>query len=79
MLDVATRFAIIAGDVCDPSGSLGDLAMFSALMQSFRTQNSVFSFVFIGEQCRSIVVPGAGNTPVVPAWRRQQERARSIN
>jgi len=27
---MATRFAIIAGDVCDPSGSLDNLAMLSA-------------------------------------------------
>lgn len=37
--ETSSRFAIIAGDTSDPSGSLGDMAMFSALMQSLRAQN----------------------------------------
>lgn len=67
MPETATCFAIIASDVSDPSGSLGDLAMFSTLMQSLRAQNPASSFTIIGEQHRSIAVPGVGDTPVVPA------------
>lgn len=66
--ETASRIAIIAGDVSDPSGSLGDLAMFSALMQSLRAQNPASTFTIIGEQSHTIVVPGIGETPVVPAW-----------
>ncbi|MBN8772131.1 MAG: hypothetical protein J0I46_11315, partial [Thiobacillus sp.] len=66
--ETPTRFAIIAGDVTDPSSSLGDLAMFSALMQSLRAQNPDSIFTIIGERRHTIVVPGIGETPVVPAW-----------
>lgn len=66
--ETATRFAIIAGDASDPSGSLGDMAMFSALMQSLRAQNPNATFTIIGERSHTIVVPGIGETPVVPAW-----------
>ncbi len=68
MPETATRFAIIAGDVSDPSGSLGDLAMFSALMQSLRAKNPASTFTIIGEQRHTIAVPGMGETAVVPAW-----------
>lgn len=68
MPEVAIRFAINAGDVCDPSRSLDNLAMFSALMQSLRTQNPASSFTIIGGQRRSIVVPSVGHTPFVQAW-----------
>lgn len=66
--ETPTRFAVIAGDVTDPSSSLGDLAMFSALMQSLRAQNPDSIFTIIGERRHTIVVPGIGETPVVPAW-----------
>lgn len=66
--ETLTHFAIIAGDVTDPSSSLGDLAMFSALMQSLRAQNPDSTFTIIGERRHTIVVPGIGETPVVPAW-----------
>lgn len=66
--ETATRFAIIAGDTSDPSGSLGDMAMFSALMQSLRARNPNATFTVIGERSHTIVVPGIGETPVVPAW-----------
>lgn len=66
--ETPTRFAIIAGDVTDPSSSLGDLAMFSALMQSLRAQNPDSIFTIIGERRHTIVIPGIGETPVVPAW-----------
>lgn len=66
--ETATRIAIIAGDVTNPSSSLGDMAMFSALMQSLRAQNPAATFTIIGERSHTIVVPGIGETPVVPAW-----------
>ena len=66
--ETPTRFAIIAGDVTDPSSSLGDLAMFSALMQSLRAQNPDSTFTIIGKRRHTIVIPGIGETPVVPAW-----------
>jgi len=66
--ETPTRFAIIAGDVTDPASSLGDLAMFSALMQSLRAQNPDSIFTIIGERRHTIVIPGIGETPVVPAW-----------
>lgn len=66
--ETPTRFAIIAGDVTDPSSSLGDLAMFSVLMQSLRAQNPDSTFTIIGERRHTIVIPGIGETPVVPAW-----------
>lgn len=64
----ATRFAIIPGDAADPSGSLGDVAMFSALMQSLRAHTPQSTFTIIGTRAHSIAVPGIGRTPVVPAW-----------
>lgn len=66
--ETATRFAIIPGDASDPSGSLGDMAMFSALMQSLRARNPASTFTIIGERSHSIAVPGIGEIPVVPAW-----------
>src|SRR3569832_2631918 len=61
--ETPTRFAIIAGDVTAPSSSLGDLAMFSALMQSLRAQSPDSIFTIIGERRPTIVVPGIGETP----------------
>src|SRR3569833_2659055 len=65
--ETPTRFAIIAGDVTDPSSSLGDLAMFSALMQSLRAQNPDSTFTIIGERRHTIVLPGIGEAPGGPA------------
>ncbi|MGA9165108.1 MAG: polysaccharide pyruvyl transferase family protein [Thiobacillus sp.] len=66
--EMATRFAIIPGDASDPSGSLGDMAMLSGLMQSLRARNPASTFTIIGERSHSIAVPGVGAIPVVPAW-----------
>lgn len=62
------RFAIIAGDVSNPAGSLGDMAMFTALMQSLRARNAAATFTIIGARNHSISVPGIGDVPVVAAW-----------
>lgn len=62
------RFVIIPGDASNPSGSLGDMAMFSALMQSLRTRNPAASFTIAGMHDHHIAVPGIGEVPVVAAW-----------
>lgn len=64
----ATRFAVIPGDASNPSGSLGDMAMFTALLQSLRKHNADATFTLIGMRNHSITVPGIGEVPVVAAW-----------
>ena len=64
----ATHFAIIPGDVSNPSGSLGDMAMFTALLQSLRKRNPESTFTIIGTRNHSFAVPGIGEVPVVAAW-----------
>lgn len=66
--ETASRFVIIPGDVINPSGSLGDMAMFSALLQSLRTRNPAAAFTIVGTRNHSIAVPGVGEVPVVAAW-----------
>ena len=66
--ETASRFVIIPGDVINPSGSLGDMAMFSALLQSLRARDSAATFTIIGTRSHSIAVPGVGEVPVVAAW-----------
>jgi polysaccharide pyruvyl transferase WcaK-like protein len=63
-----TRFAVIPGDASNPSGSLGDMAMFTALLQSLRKQNADATFTLIGMRNHSITVPGIGEVPVAAAW-----------
>lgn len=62
------RYAVIAGDASDPSGSLGDLAMFSALMQALRMRTPAATFTIVGAHDHHITVPGIGEVPVVAAW-----------
>jgi colanic acid/amylovoran biosynthesis protein len=64
----ANRFAIIACDPGDPSGSLGDMAMFAALMQSLRQHTPAARFTIVGTRDHSIRMPGIGEVPVVAAW-----------
>jgi colanic acid/amylovoran biosynthesis protein len=59
---------IIPGDVRNPSGSLGDMAMFTALLQSLRARDPAATFTIIGTRNHSISVPGIGAVPVVAAW-----------
>jgi polysaccharide pyruvyl transferase WcaK-like protein len=66
--ETASRFVIIPGDASNPSGSLGDMAMFTALLQSLRTCNAAATFTIIGTRNHSIAVPGIGEVPVVAAW-----------
>jgi polysaccharide pyruvyl transferase WcaK-like protein len=63
-----SRFLIIPGDVRNPSGSLGDMAMFTALLQSLRARDPAATFTIIGTRNHSISVPGIGVVPVVAAW-----------
>lgn len=63
-----TRFLIIPGDVSNPSGSLGDMAMFSALLQALRRQYADATFTIVGTHEHHIDVPGIGEVPVVSAW-----------
>ena len=63
-----THFLIIPGDASNPSGSLGDMAMFTALMQSLRARNAASTFTIIGMRNHSITVPEIGEVPVVAAW-----------
>ncbi|WP_296750911.1 polysaccharide pyruvyl transferase family protein [Thiobacillus sp.] len=63
-----TRYAVIAGDASDPSGSLGDMAMFSALMQALRARTPAATFTIVGAHDHRIAVPGIGEVPVVAAW-----------
>lgn len=62
------RFAIIAGDVSNPSGSLGDMAMFTALMQGLRARSPKAEFTIVGMRDHRICVPGIGEVPVVATW-----------
>lgn len=64
----ATHFAIIPADANNPSGSLGDMAMLTALLQSLRRRDSSSTFTVIGTRNHSISVPGIGRVPVVAAW-----------
>ncbi len=66
--ETATRFAVIPGDASNPSGSLGDMAMFTALLQSLRKHNADATFTIIGMRNHSITVQGIGEIPVVAAW-----------
>lgn len=66
--ETATHFVIIPGHVNNPSGSLGDMAMLTALLQALRTRNARSTFTIIGTRNHSITVPGIGEVPVVPAW-----------
>lgn len=62
------RFAIIPGDVGDPAGSLGDVAMFSGLMHGLRQRHPGATFTIIGQGNHRITVPGIGEVPVIAAW-----------
>lgn len=66
--EAASRFVIIPGDARNPSGSLGDMAMFTALLQSLRTRDLASTFTIIGTRNHVIAVPGVGGVPVVAAW-----------
>lgn len=63
-----SRFAIIPGDASNPSGSLGDMAMFGALLQALRSHYPGAAFTLIGTHDHIIDVPGIGQVPVVAAW-----------
>lgn len=63
-----SRFLIIPGDAAHPSGSLGDMAMFTALMQSLRARNDAATFTVIGTHDHNLTIPGIGDVPVVAAW-----------
>ncbi|MHB1352110.1 MAG: polysaccharide pyruvyl transferase family protein [Thiobacillus sp.] len=62
------RFLIIPADAADPAGSLGDMAMLTALMQSLRARDAASAFTVIGTRDHAIAVPGIGDVPVVAAW-----------
>lgn len=62
------RFAIIPADMSNPSGSMGDMAMLTGLLQSLHRLNSAATFTIIGTRNHSITVPGIGGIPVVAAW-----------
>jgi polysaccharide pyruvyl transferase WcaK-like protein len=64
----ASRFLIIPGDASEPAGSLGDLAMFSALLQALRTHCADATFTIVGTRDHRIDVPGIGEVPVIAAW-----------
>lgn len=66
--ETATRFAIIPGDVDDPCGSMGDMAMLTGLLQSLRAHDPTAIFTIIGTQAHDIAVPGIGAVSVVAAW-----------
>lgn len=66
--ETITRFAIIPGDMGNPSGSMGDMAMFAGLLQSLRKRNLKATFTIVGMQNHKITVPGIGEVPVVAAW-----------
>lgn len=63
-----TRFVIIPGDASNPSGSLGDSAMFTAWMHALRAENPAATFTVIGTRNHSITIPGIGEIPVAAAW-----------
>ncbi|ODV00317.1 MAG: hypothetical protein ABT23_11940 [Thiobacillus sp. SCN 63-57] len=77
--ETPTRFAIIAGDVTDPSSSLGDLAMFSALMQSLRAQNPDSTFTIIGNAATPLSYPELARRRSYPLGPGKPERALSTN
>lgn len=63
-----TRFVIIPADMSNPSGSMGDMAMFSGLLQLLRKRNINATFTIVGMRNHTITVPGIGEVPVVAAW-----------
>ncbi len=63
-----SRFLIIPADVGNPSGSMGDMAMLTGVVQSLLERNPASSFTLVGTQSHRIAVPGTGDIPVVAAW-----------
>lgn len=63
-----SRFLVIPGDASNPSGSLGDMAMFSALLQALRARHPNATFTIVGTHTHRIDVPGIGEVPVAAAW-----------
>lgn len=63
-----TCFLVIPADIGNPSGSMGDMAMLSGLMQSLHAQNPSSSFTIVGARNHHVDVPGIGAVPVVAAW-----------
>jgi polysaccharide pyruvyl transferase WcaK-like protein len=66
--EMYSRFLIIPGDASEPSGSLGDMAMFSGLLQALRMHYADAVFTIVGTHDHQIDVPGIGQVPVVAAW-----------
>ncbi|MBT9538649.1 polysaccharide pyruvyl transferase family protein [Thiobacillus sp.] len=63
-----SRFLIIPGDASNPSGSLGDMAMYCALLRALRALHPNASFTIVGTHDHRIDVPGIGEIPVAAAW-----------
>jgi polysaccharide pyruvyl transferase WcaK-like protein len=62
------RFLVLTSDPGGPSGSMGDIAMLSGLMQSLEAQFPSASFTVVGAHAHRIAIPAVGDVRVVPAW-----------
>jgi len=62
------RFLILPSDPVTPSGSMGEMAMLSGLLQTLRTQHPDANFTIVGTRAHWITISGVGEVEVVPAW-----------
>lgn len=63
-----TDFLILPGDPDAPTGSIGDMAMFTGLMQSLLQTHPNASFTLVGTHAHQVHIPQIGNVDVVSAW-----------
>ena len=64
----AMRFLIMPSDPAAPSGSMGEMAMLTGLVQSLKSLHPDARFTLIGTRPHEITIQGAGTIDVVPAW-----------
>ena len=66
------RYLVLPADPYNPSGSLGDVAMLSALVGLVREQHPSAVFTIVGQRAAQLDLPGAGQVPVVAAWHERK-------
>jgi polysaccharide pyruvyl transferase WcaK-like protein len=61
-------FLILPGDPDAPTGSIGDMAMFTGLMQALRKMHPEATFTLVGTHAHQVCIPQIGMVEVVAAW-----------
>lgn len=64
----AMRFLIMPSDPAAPSGSMGEMAMLTGLMQSLKSVHPDALFTLIGTHSHQLNIQGVGTIDVVSAW-----------